>query len=62
MSGGVRVDKMTIVGQDGKGRYELTPDNNVIDLRDHCQCAEEGRPEQRDGEQRVCLVCNLPIT
>lgn len=56
------MDRMTIVGTDGKPKYELTRDNNIIDLRVFCQCTEEGRPEQRDGEQRVCLICNLPIT
>lgn len=55
-------DKMTVMGVDGKAKYELTPDNNVIDLRDHCQCTEEGRHWLWDGEQQVCQVCNLPIT
>lgn len=55
------MDKMTIVGQDGKGKYELGPDNSITDLRDHCDCVGEGRPEQRDGEQRVCLICGLKI-
>lgn len=55
-------DRMTIVGTDGRPKYEVNPDNTVIDLRDHCQCVEEGRPTQQDGEQLVCLVCNLPIT
>ena len=56
-------DKMTIVGTDGKAKFEMGPEpDTIIDLRDHCQCTQEGRPEQRDGEQRVCLVCGLPIT
>lgn len=56
------MDKMTIVDSTGKEKYELGPDNSITDLRDHCTCADEGRPEQRDGEQRVCLVCGLQIT
>jgi hypothetical protein len=56
------MDKMIILNQSGAPKYELGADNIITDLRNHCQCVEEGRPEQRDGEQRVCLVCNLPIT
>jgi len=55
------MDKMTIVGQDGKAKFVLDEENKITDLRDHCECAEEGRPEQRDGEQRKCLVCGMPI-
>lgn len=55
------MDKMTIVGQDGKPKYTLTEDNAVKDLRDYCQCTEEGRPEQRDGIKRICLICNEEI-
>lgn len=53
-------DKMTIISQDGKAKYELAPDNTIIDLRDTCTCPE-GQPEQRDGERRVCLVCGNTI-
>lgn len=54
-------DKMTILGTDGKAKYELGPDNSITDLRNYCTCHLDGRPEQRDGEQRICLICNLPI-
>ena len=55
------MDEMTIM-KDGKPAFKLDGDNNIIDLRDHCVCIGEGRPEQRDGEQRTCLICGLPIT
>ena len=54
------MDEMTIM-KDGRPVLKLTQDNNIIDLRTHCGCTDEGRPEQRDGEQRVCLVCGLRI-
>lgn len=56
------MDKMTILGSDGRAKYVVAENNTVVDLRDHCTCVGEGRPEQRDGEQRVCLICGLPIT
>jgi hypothetical protein len=56
------MDKMTIVGTDGKPKYEITPDNTIIDLRDYCTCTDPNRPEQRDGERHICLVCGLTIT
>lgn len=55
------MDRMTIVGQDGKAKYELAPDNTITDVREICTCTEEGRPEQRDGERRVCLICGHTI-
>jgi hypothetical protein len=55
------MDKATIVGIDGKPRFELSPDNNITDLRDFCSCQPEGRQEKNDGEQRVCLNCGLHI-
>lgn len=53
-------DKMTIVGTDGKPKYELTS-SNVTDLRNHCACGGS-TPYQVNGAQRVCLVCGLPLT
>lgn len=55
------MDKMTIVGADGKPRFEMAPDNTITDLRDICNCTEPNRPEQRDGEKRVCLICGNAI-
>lgn len=55
------MDKMTIVGNDGKAKYELNDSNQITDLRDVCTCSDKGRPEQRDGERRVCLICGHTI-
>ena len=55
------MSKMTIVGADGRPKYELDDSNNLADVSAHCSCPEEHRPEQRDGEQRVCLICGLKI-
>lgn len=59
------MDKITIVGTDGKPKYELGPDNSVTDLRDHCTCHQQefdcAVPYQVNGEQKVCLICGLPI-
>ena len=55
------MSKMTIVGQDGKPKYELDDVNNIVDVAGSCACTGEHRPEQRDGEQRVCLICGLKI-
>lgn len=55
------MDKMTIMGEDGKAKYELGPDNTVKDVKDYCKCTDSGRPEQRDGNVRICLICNLEI-
>lgn len=54
-------DKVTIVGKDGKPKYELTPNNDLVDFLGPCCCPEENRPEKQDGEIRICLICNLPI-
>jgi len=56
-------DKMTIVGTDGKAKFQLGPEpDTIIDLRNYCVCDDVDRPKQQDGEQLVCLVCGLPIT
>lgn len=55
------MSKMIIMGSDGKPRYELDDSNNITNLREYCTCSEEYRPEQRDGEKRVCLICNKKI-
>jgi hypothetical protein len=53
---------MTIVGKDGQARY-IVEDTTITDLlsTDRCSCEHQERPEQRNGEQRVCLVCGKPI-
>jgi hypothetical protein len=55
------MDKMRIIGSDGKAKYELSEDNKVVDLRGICTCEGAGRPEQRNGDTRICLICELPI-
>lgn len=54
-------DRMTIVGPDSKPKYILSEDNTVTDLSEFCQCTDDNRPEEVDGEQRICLVCGLKI-
>ncbi len=54
-------DKMTIVGQDGKPKYEISASNFITDLRDYCKCTEDGRPTYEDGKISTCLICLLPI-
>lgn len=51
---------MTIVGTDGKPRYEIDVDNKITDMRTYCNC-ETHNPIQLDEEGKVCLTCNLPI-
>jgi hypothetical protein len=60
MYGDVQMDKVTLVGQDGKPKYELNPDNSVTDLRDHCTC-NILHFDYIEG-MIVCTVCHLPIS
>lgn len=55
------MSKMVIVGHDGLPKYELDDNNNIVDASSFCSCSGENRPEQRDGEQRICLICNRKI-
>lgn len=60
------MDKTTIVGKDGKEKYELTPDNHIVDLRKHCDCTGEQPifcyPDGVGKELKLCLTCQLPIS
>ena len=55
-------DKMTIVGKDGKPKYELDDSNKVIELKDHCQCAYQPTIRERMFYElsEICKKCNLP--
>lgn len=49
------MDKTTIVGQDGLAKYELSPENEVINLQENCKCNTEDREESLSG--KVCKTC-----
>lgn len=55
------MDKMTIVGQNGKPKFVLTDTNKIVTVNDHCICTDEKRPIQWNGEVELCLICELPI-
>jgi hypothetical protein len=52
------MDKTTIVGQDGQGKYELTPDNEVINLQDACECSTD---KQTSSDGKHCKTCKCYI-
>jgi hypothetical protein len=63
------MDKMTIIGTDGKPKYILTEDNTVIDMRlyQHCSCSASSirftnpiKPYKIKGDEKTCPICNKP--
>lgn len=51
------MDKVIIIGTDGKPKYELT-DDKIIDLQEYCECIN---PKRSKTNTKRCLICGKVI-